>query len=316
MSIGRIGVQIFFVISGFVIAYSARKASTGSFLRSRVLRLVPAAWICATISLAVATFADNRGAVSLIASWVRSVVFFPKGEYIDGSYWTLGIECAFYAIVLMLIACNALRHLEKAFGVIALVSALFSATALVIRPELGGLVSNRALQLMLVVHGSDFAVGIFLWGLLFEGVSRLRVAGLMSGLIGGGIEVFYWVPLPQYRIWGVAIWLLSIAAIAASVRFNDRLQVRLSDRALALIRNAGLTTYPLYLLHDLIGAALMKQLAAFGVSQSLSLGAVLFAITTAAYLIATHAEPMVRSVLAPAMNLVQRRIDCLSIRPA
>src|SRR5262249_53112044 len=48
---GWVGVEIFFVISGFVIAHSANGATPMAFLRSRMLRLFPAAWVCAIITL-------------------------------------------------------------------------------------------------------------------------------------------------------------------------------------------------------------------------------------------------------------------------
>ncbi len=46
---GWVGVQIFFVISGLVIANSANGAAPFSFLRSRLIRLWPAAWVCASV---------------------------------------------------------------------------------------------------------------------------------------------------------------------------------------------------------------------------------------------------------------------------
>src|SRR5258706_15154943 len=42
------GVEIFFVISGFVIANSASRSSPTEFLLGRALRLYPAVWVCAT----------------------------------------------------------------------------------------------------------------------------------------------------------------------------------------------------------------------------------------------------------------------------
>ena len=49
-SFGWIGVEIFFVISGYVIASSAEGAAPRTFLRRRAQRLLPAAWVCATIA--------------------------------------------------------------------------------------------------------------------------------------------------------------------------------------------------------------------------------------------------------------------------
>src|ERR1700690_3189143 len=48
-----IGVQIFFVISGFVISESAHNAAAIDFIKGRALRLYPAAWICATATLII-----------------------------------------------------------------------------------------------------------------------------------------------------------------------------------------------------------------------------------------------------------------------
>jgi peptidoglycan/LPS O-acetylase OafA/YrhL len=45
-----IGVQVFFVISGLVIAYSVEGTSRAQFVRSRVARLLPAMLICATVA--------------------------------------------------------------------------------------------------------------------------------------------------------------------------------------------------------------------------------------------------------------------------
>src|ERR1700723_1475909 len=50
---GWVGVEVFFVISGFVIANSANKASPAEFLIGRALRLYPAAWVCSTTTFIV-----------------------------------------------------------------------------------------------------------------------------------------------------------------------------------------------------------------------------------------------------------------------
>lgn len=47
---GWVGVEIFFVISGYVIAMSAENTTASDFIRRRALRLWPAALICSTIT--------------------------------------------------------------------------------------------------------------------------------------------------------------------------------------------------------------------------------------------------------------------------
>jgi peptidoglycan/LPS O-acetylase OafA/YrhL len=53
---GWVGVEVFFVISGFVIANSAESRNSQAFIRSRIGRLVPAVLICATATLLLVFF--------------------------------------------------------------------------------------------------------------------------------------------------------------------------------------------------------------------------------------------------------------------
>ena len=50
---GWVGVEIFFVISGYVIALSATNSSAVDFARRRLLRLWPGALVCASITALV-----------------------------------------------------------------------------------------------------------------------------------------------------------------------------------------------------------------------------------------------------------------------
>ena len=92
LSFGRVGVEIFFVISGFIIAYSAERASASQFFRSRVVRLAPAVWIVAPITFAVALLIDFAAPSELSLRLFRSLIFYPFGPWIDGIYWTLPVE--------------------------------------------------------------------------------------------------------------------------------------------------------------------------------------------------------------------------------
>src|SRR5688572_19413128 len=61
--VGAAGVDLFFIISGFVISNSINAVSTGSqFVVNRVSRLYPTYWVCVTITfLTAATYALYKG---------------------------------------------------------------------------------------------------------------------------------------------------------------------------------------------------------------------------------------------------------------
>jgi peptidoglycan/LPS O-acetylase OafA/YrhL len=64
---GRFGVEIFFVISGFVIAFSASQSSLAHFISSRFFRLFPTAAICATFTFFALWVADARPVDELLS---------------------------------------------------------------------------------------------------------------------------------------------------------------------------------------------------------------------------------------------------------
>src|SRR5689334_12900580 len=70
---GWVGVQIFFVISGFVIANSANAVSPIAFARSRVLRLYPAVWLCAPVTLMAWWVAGGETTRHLAGAFFRSM---------------------------------------------------------------------------------------------------------------------------------------------------------------------------------------------------------------------------------------------------
>src|SRR2546430_7955970 len=50
---GGLGVELFFMISGFVILMTAASGNLRRFIISRIVRLYPAFWACCTITFAV-----------------------------------------------------------------------------------------------------------------------------------------------------------------------------------------------------------------------------------------------------------------------
>src|SRR5579872_6376242 len=117
---GWIGVEIFFVISGFVIANSANGSSPMSFLKGRALRLYPAAWCCATLTLTVRDGSWNE----LVPKYLHSIALLPKGPWIDDVYWTISVEISFYFLVFLLLYVGAFSLIGRVAAAMTVFSAL------------------------------------------------------------------------------------------------------------------------------------------------------------------------------------------------
>ena len=104
---GYLGVDLFFMISGFVIMFSAHNSTAQRFLVSRVIRLWPAFAVCMTITALVRALWGGPGMEVSVLQYLANLTMLPKKfghANMDGVYWTLALEIYFYAIVLTVIA--------------------------------------------------------------------------------------------------------------------------------------------------------------------------------------------------------------------
>ena len=318
LAFGRVGVEIFFVLSGFIIAYSAERASTYEFLRSRAVRLLPAVWIISPLTLIAAFLANFAPPEELAVRFLRTFFFFPLGPYIDGVYWTLGIEVAFYTLVFILLLIGRFSWLPATIAVVGLISSVHWLVA-----DLGptravrwGLPTlyERCLQLILLDHGCFFALGVFLWLSLLKRFTAVRLLLMAWFSIGGFASIWFWSE-PLSAMSGGAmsplapgmVWIVSVAGVALSVKFNASIWGK--GRFTSAARVIGLTTYPMYLLHDLVGAAAFGWLLRLGVNKYWALLSVLFAVSALALLIAIRIEPVVQAGLRDALDRIARYLQ-------
>lgn len=294
---GSVGVELFFVISGMVIARSALGTSWTTFLRHRVLRLAPAAWICATATL-LALVASGQGDAAAVADWWRSMRFWPIGAPIDGSYWTLGVEVAFYLMVAAVLGRGGdARRIARIGDVIGAASAAFWIVCLV-SGSATMLASNQAAILLLLPHGCLFALGMMIASRPAAGFSAGRLAAFFSLLAVAAVEasahVGGWRATPAA---GAALALLfgGIGVLLIAPRLQPWLARRIDTQC---ARTIGLMTYPLYLIHQVAGAILLGGLVRGGVAPLSAIALTVVAMLAAAWAVATIAEPALRRPLA------------------
>lgn len=249
---GFLGVHLFFMISGFVITFSVRGRSPGEFLWSRASRLYPAFWFAIVLTTLVVQLAQAQ---EYQLHWWQVVANFTMLNHlvgipaVDGAYWSLYVELHFYSLVWLMIRLGQ-QHRELVLLALWLLIAAAWQTFPVWKVEL-----------LLAARYAPF----FIAGAL---ICRIRVEGGSSTL---------------WSLYGIA-WLLSMnimvgvsPAVTVAEGDNPFVVGTLITLAYLLMAGVGLSlftwiqgafvallgtlTYPLYLLHEVIGWVLLGRLS-------------------------------------------------------
>jgi peptidoglycan/LPS O-acetylase OafA/YrhL len=251
---GFYGVNLFFVISGFVILMTASRCSLRDFIISRAARLLPGYWFCAALSYLLVRLHDGisiplhepiPSLPEAIANLTMLQMFFGV-ENIDGSYWTLAYELAFYCAVGLLLARKWLPHIE-----IACLAWLFVDAALAFVPL------KEPVQLARMVgYAPMFVVGMMLFRLWSGTATRL-----MLPVLALGVASVFVLPGGRER----SLVLLCMLVVAIAVFWQPAI---LRWRPLTFL---GAISYPLYLLHQNVGFIELHWLNASGLPPYVAL---------------------------------------------
>lgn len=268
---GWVGVQIFFVLSGFVIAFSAsRGKGARAFVRGRAARLYPAVWICASIT-ALLSFRTGIG-----ADYLRSILLWPVGPWVSGVYWTLAVETMFYALVAIVLAWRGPAALPRLAMMLGSVSALYWIVRIVAELRTGssdwlfGSLNYFPGHLLLLRSGCMFALGM----LLFDAFGRndlRRWRSLLAFTLCSALAIVLRARTLAVEdgvalttsLFPLLLWLTAVLLLVSAVVWNAALGAALA-RHVRLVRTLGLMTYPLYLLHSELGSWVIDHSRALG----------------------------------------------------
>lgn len=252
---GYLGVDLFFLISGYVITQSAWGKSARQFAVGRAVRLYPAFWVAMVLT---ATITAVWGAPHLSVSFpqVLANLTMAPGVFdqlpVDSVYWTLLLELKFYSLVGILILFNQAKRLD----VIMPVWALFMAGLTFALPSVAGRVDFLGNFYLL------FAAGAVMASVRAAGWTPLRAVGLAAAAAAA-------VPFELDRAAGIAeklgTHLEPAVIVTAVVVFFTSILIttfpRVSGLNLPASKLAGALTYPLYLVHAHIGYILLERFA-------------------------------------------------------
>ncbi|QND15967.1 acyltransferase [Rhizobium leguminosarum bv. trifolii] len=130
---GETGVDIFFVLSGFVMSLttSGRAMSPVDFARRRIKRIVPLYWLATLFSATVALVAPSllKSTVFDLPHLIASLFFLPWANPADPSTitpvvvpgWTLNYEMFFYFVFALLLPLQEVRRIPAMFAIFAVI---------------------------------------------------------------------------------------------------------------------------------------------------------------------------------------------------
>jgi peptidoglycan/LPS O-acetylase OafA/YrhL len=294
---GAWGVELFFVISGFVIAMTLDRCKTPhEFVVRRYARLGPAMLVFSAITFA-AMHVIPRAPFPERGVWFVSAITFidpqilnrivPSISFrsIDGAYWSLYVEVQFYAL-----ACLVYFTAGKWFRVIIGLLSAIACGFLLVRIPLASRVSNNLLMptyLPWFVMGVGFhahalraerPLGAILISLGTLELLAQNATGLRDAVPVGVVAL---VPI----LFAAAIWFRPISSV-------------LSCKPMVSI---GVASYGFYLIHQFVGVAILHSLPPMN-----ALGGAIAAVAVAAGCTAV-AVASFRWIETPASRAIRAR---------
>jgi peptidoglycan/LPS O-acetylase OafA/YrhL len=270
-----LAVDLFFVLSGFVIAYAydeklrEGKISTAQFVKIRLIRLYPvflmSVFMCALVVTAGILF-DPPGAAPSVAEIVPVIaltaLYLPSrlsGSNdlfpLNGIYWSL-----FFELLINVVYAAVRRYLNTA--VLLVVALSFGLAVALIAYAYGALSAGFTWGFGPIFSGfTRAAFGIFLGLLLFR--LRGRFISRFGGLVRPWFAFFLVCALlaspSAGRFDAIVDWLAVALVFPLSILFASR---PLSSRFEGLLLTLGSASYPIYVFHRPVGILITRAAGA------------------------------------------------------
>ncbi|MFL0399010.1 acyltransferase family protein [Micrococcus luteus] len=309
---GAAGVQLFFIISGFVIFMSARGARRPSdFAISRAARLYPPYWISLVFAVVLLllhpvpgfpfTWGQALVNLTMVQRWVGV-------DNVVDVYWTLAVEMQFYVIILILLYLTRCRLSDRvvlwgslAWSVISWAVVLFTAPHVGSDPQRDPLWVKLLNNATVAEYAPLFVLGMALYIARQTGQHRGWVAAAAVSAVGSTF-VMRGMPL--------ALEVLVVVLLAVTVMLRKRTSVLL----LAPVQWYGKISYSLYILHAIPGYILIHALWPY-VGRNMAMLVALAVVSVLAWALQKYGEEHLGRAAKRGLTRVRSVVDARTGHP-
>lgn len=252
-SYGKYGVQLFFVISGFVIYFTLDKSKNWrDFSFSRFSRLYPAYWAILALLIIKDILSTNPiwwGGYTVNLTMLQKFLGYPD---IDIVFWSLAIELNFYIIMIILFTTRIMQKITTITLIWLLIASLYA----MINQHPGiSFLPDFIYTYLILPHAPYFITGIMFYLAQKDGLKPEHIAIISCALIAiyidGGMEAGI-----------IAVIIFTVFGLATT----GVLHFTISRWTLWL----GAISYPLYLVHRNLGYEALFSLDRLGFHSTLS----------------------------------------------
>ena len=309
---GAAGVQLFFIISGFAIFMSARRADRPSdFAISRAARLYPPYWISLVFAVVLLllhpvpgfpfTWGQALVNLTMVQRWVGV-------DNVVDVYWTLAVEMQFYVIILILLYLTRCRLSDRvvlwgslAWSVISWAVVLFTAPHVGSDPQRDPLWVKLLNNATVAEYAPLFVLGMALYIARQTGQHRGWVAAAAVSAVGSTF-VMRGMPL--------ALEVLVVVLLAVTVMLRKRTSVLL----LAPVQWYGKISYSLYILHAIPGYLVIHALWPY-VGRNMAMLVALAVVSVLAWALQKYGEEHLGRAAKRGLTRVRSVVDARTGHP-
>ncbi|WP_037452711.1 acyltransferase family protein [Sphingobium chlorophenolicum] len=242
---GNYRVLLFFAISGFAIFFTLDRIRTvADFLINRFARLYPAYLVAMLLTLGIEYLARasqlliGPGAILANFTMLQGFAFLPE---VDGAYWTLTVEIAFYFCMMSIWKWTGLRRLEPVLAAWLALRWLYA-----LWPGM----PERVVMLLVLRYVPFFIIGILSYR-IWSGQRRWR-------------DQAPYAALALLSIATIDSWDIALAGFVLLVVFGALVAGKLRFLRLRPLVWMGGISYSFYLIHQHVGFVVMLKMAEAG----------------------------------------------------